>query len=121
MPCISNSFICIFSTRFVTSGMIRRISLGRMMPSETAYMMLGWTVMASLTRARTDNPEQAPGPLQAEYYAQRASAGLILTEGTWVSRNAIGYVNVPGIYSAAQIEGWKQVTEAVHEKGGKIF
>ncbi|MEN0053872.1 MAG: alkene reductase [Mucilaginibacter sp.] len=78
-------------------------------------------VMASLTRSRADNPESAPTDLNVLYYQQRASAGLILTESTWVSKNAIGFINLPGIYSEAQVAGWKKVTEAVHEKGGKIF
>ncbi|MBC7745868.1 MAG: alkene reductase, partial [Flavobacterium sp.] len=59
--------------------------------------------------------------LTAKYYEQRASAGLIITEGTYVSKEAVGFINVPGIYSEDQIEGWKLVTEAVHNKGGKIF
>jgi N-ethylmaleimide reductase len=78
-------------------------------------------VMASLTRGRATNIDLAPTALHALYYAQRASAGLIITEGTWVSPKAIGFINVPGIYSEAQIKGWKLVTDAVHEKGGKIF
>ncbi|GAB2527349.1 alkene reductase [Rufibacter soli] len=78
-------------------------------------------VMAPMTRSRANNPENAATPLIAEYYAQRASAGLIISEGTPVSSQAIGYINVPGIYTPAQIAGWKLVTEAVHAKGGKIF
>jgi N-ethylmaleimide reductase len=78
-------------------------------------------VMSSLTRGRSTNPELAPTELHAKYYAQRASAGLILTESTWVSKNAIGFVNLPGIYSREQVAGWKLVTGAVHEKEGKIF
>ncbi|WDF66942.1 alkene reductase [Sphingobacterium oryzagri] len=78
-------------------------------------------VMASLTRARANNPELIPTPLMAEYYAQRASAGLILAEGTWVNAQSIGFINVPGIYTVEQVEGWKLVTSAVHEKGGLIF
>ncbi|QNA45913.1 alkene reductase [Lacibacter sediminis] len=78
-------------------------------------------VMASMTRGRSDNPELAPTKLHAKYYAQRASAGLILTESVWVSERAIGSINLPGIYSKTQIEGWKGVTDAVHENGGKIF
>jgi N-ethylmaleimide reductase len=77
-------------------------------------------VMASMTRARTENPGLVPIPLQAEYYRQRASAGLILTEGTWPSKAAIGAVNVPGLFNSEQAEGWKRVTEAVHEAGGRI-
>jgi NADH:flavin oxidoreductases, Old Yellow Enzyme family len=57
----------------------------------------------------------------AEYYAQRASAGLILSEGTWVNAKSIGFINVPGIYTREQVEGWKLVTNAVHDKGGVIF
>jgi N-ethylmaleimide reductase len=57
----------------------------------------------------------------AKYYEQRASAGLIITEGSQISKRAVGYVNTPGIYSTAQVEGWKKVTKAVHDKRGKIF
>ncbi|MDT3402355.1 alkene reductase [Mucilaginibacter terrae] len=78
-------------------------------------------VMASMTRARATNEAMAPTPLHAEYYGQRASAGLILTESVWVSQQAVGYLNIPGIYTAGQVEGWKQVTERVHDSGGKIF
>lgn len=78
-------------------------------------------VMASLTRCRVDNAALAPTALQAGYYAQRAGAGLIITEGTWVSKKGTGFINVPGIYSAAQVAGWKLVTDAVHAKAGKIF
>jgi N-ethylmaleimide reductase len=78
-------------------------------------------VMASLTRGRATNAGLVPTPLMAEYYAQRASAGLILSEGTWVNPQSIGFVNVPGLYTPAQLEGWKTVTNAVHAKGGLIF
>lgn len=78
-------------------------------------------VMASLTRARADNPGLVPTPVMAEYYAQRASAGLILSEGTWVNSQSIGFIHVPGIYTQEQIEGWKSVTKAVHDNGGLIF
>ncbi|WP_298741279.1 alkene reductase [uncultured Chitinophaga sp.] len=78
-------------------------------------------VMASLTRGRATNPGLVPTPLMAEYYAQRASAGLILSEGTWVNAKSIGFINVPGIYTREQVEGWKLVTNAVHDKGGVIF
>ncbi|WP_371526718.1 alkene reductase [Streptomyces sp. NBC_01283] len=77
-------------------------------------------VMAPLTRARADNPGLAPTGLHAAYYGQRACAGLIITEGTWVSERAIGFVNVPGIYSEAQVAGWRRVTEVVHALGGRI-
>jgi N-ethylmaleimide reductase len=77
-------------------------------------------VMAPMTRARAQNAELAPTDLHASYYAQRAGAGLIVTEGTWVSADAIGFINVPGIYSEAQTAGWAKVTEAVHETSGRI-
>ena len=78
-------------------------------------------VMAPMTRSRSDNKENVATELTAQYYAQRASAGLIITEGTFVSKKAVGFINVPAIYSAAQTEAWKLVTTAVHAKGGKIF
>jgi N-ethylmaleimide reductase len=78
-------------------------------------------VMAPMTRARVDNSQHIPGQAQAQYYAQRASAGLIVTEGTWPSRDAIGAINVPGIFTHAQAEGWKTTTDAVHAAGGQIF
>ncbi|MFH8489665.1 alkene reductase [Streptomyces longisporoflavus] len=77
-------------------------------------------VMAPLTRARADNPGLVPTELHAAYYGQRASAGLIVTEGTWVSERAIGFVNVPGVYSEAQVAGWRRVTDVVHALGGRI-
>ena len=78
-------------------------------------------VMAPMTRSRSDNPGNTATELTALYYRQRASAGLIISEGTYVSRNAIGYINVPGIYTKEQVEGWKLVTNAVHDREGKIF
>ncbi|WP_334112302.1 alkene reductase [Paucihalobacter sp.] len=79
-------------------------------------------VMAPMTRSRADNDERAPTEaLHGVYYEQRASAGLIITEGSQVSKQAIGYINTPGIHSKAQVEGWKHVTQKVHDKGGKIF
>ncbi len=76
-------------------------------------------VMAPMTRCRALG--NVPNDLMAEYYAQRSTAGLIVTEGTTPSPNGLGYARIPGIYSQAQVEGWKKTTEAVHEKGGKIF
>ncbi len=76
-------------------------------------------VMAPLTRNRA-GPGLVPGPLAAEYYAQRASAGLIIAEATQVSAQAQGYDGTPGCYTGEQVEGWKTVTRAVHAKGGKI-
>lgn len=78
-------------------------------------------IMAPMTRGRATNPELLATDLMATYYKQRASAGLIITEGTWVSEDAIGYINVPGIYSDKQTEAWKHVVDAVHSEGGKIF
>lgn len=78
-------------------------------------------VMAPLTRSRADNDNNAPTKLHAEYYGQRASAGLIISEGTQVSKMAMGYVSTPGIFTEKHIEGWKKTTKAVHDKGGKIF
>ena len=76
-------------------------------------------VMAPMTRSRAIG--NIPNALMAEYYAQRATAGLIVTEGTTPSPNGLGYPRIPGIYSPAQIEGWKLVTSAVHARGAKIF
>src|SRR5579859_6327186 len=85
------------------------------------YELKNRVVMAPMTRDRADNPELVPTDLHAEYYAQRASAGLIVTEGSQISLQGVGYVNTPGIHSAAQVAGWKKVTQAVHERGGRIF
>jgi N-ethylmaleimide reductase len=76
-------------------------------------------VMAPMTRCRAiDN---VPNELMAEYYKQRSGAGLIITEGTSPSPNGLGYARIPGIFSKQQVEGWKMITSAVHEDGGKIF
>ena len=77
-------------------------------------------IMAPMTRSRA-NDEGIQPPYAAEYYAQRGSAGLIITEATNISPMAKGYVRTPGIYTEAQIESWKPVAEAVHARGGKIF
>lgn len=77
--------------------------------------------MAPLTRNRADNDSDIPGDLAIEYYAQRASAGLILTEATQISPMGKGYVGTPGIYTREQANKWRQITDAVHAKGGKIF
>jgi N-ethylmaleimide reductase len=78
-------------------------------------------VMAPMTRSRADNFDHAPTEIHATYYGQRATAGLIITEGSQISPRGVGYINTPGCYSAAQVEGWKKVTAAIHNKGGKIF
>ena len=78
-------------------------------------------VMAPMTRSRAGDATGVPSPLAAEYYGQRADAGLIIAEGTFPSPMGKGYVRTPGIHSAAQIDGWKRVTDAVHARGGLIF
>lgn len=79
-------------------------------------------VMAPMTRSRAVNDEKMPTEdLHVLYYGQRATAGLIITEGSQVSKDAVGYINTAGIHSKAQVEGWKKVTKKVHDKGGKIF
>ncbi|SDX43148.1 alkene reductase [Flavobacterium degerlachei] len=76
-------------------------------------------VMAPMTRCRAI--KNIPNECMIEYYKQRSSAGLIITEGTSPSANGLGYARIPGIFSKKQVEGWKNVTEAVHKNGGKIF
>jgi len=76
-------------------------------------------VMAPLTRSRATG--NAPNELLEKYYAQRAGAGLIITEGTSPSPNGLGYARIPGIFSDAQVQGWKRVNDGVHAAGGKIF
>ncbi|MDD5186295.1 MAG: alkene reductase [Paludibacter sp.] len=76
-------------------------------------------VMAPMTRCRAIG--NVPNDLMAEYYGQRATAGLIITEGTAPSPNGLGYARIPGCFSKEQVEGWKKVTSAVHKKGGHIF
>ncbi len=75
-------------------------------------------VMAPMTRNRA--PDTIPGELHARYYAQRASAGLIVTEATQVTSRGVGYPSTPGIHDSAQVDGWRLVTDAVHRAGGRI-
>jgi len=85
------------------------------------YKLSHRIVMAPLTRMRSD-PGDIPSELMVEYYRQRASnGGLIVSEATPVSIRGYGYAGAPGIYSDAQIPGWRRVTDAVHAKGGRIF
>lgn len=77
-------------------------------------------IMSPLTRCRADEG-RVPNALMAEYYSQRAGAGLIISEATAVSPMGVGYPDTPGIWSEAQVEGWKLITKSVHEKGGNIF
>ncbi|MGI4833094.1 MAG: alkene reductase [Janthinobacterium lividum] len=78
-------------------------------------------VMAPMTRSRAENAAHAPNDLMVQYYEQRDTAGLIISEGTYVNREAAGYINVPGIYTPEQVAGWRKVTNGVHAQGGKIF
>lgn len=78
-------------------------------------------VMPPMTRSRASQPGDVPNELMAEYYAQRASAGLIVSEGTWIAPLGKGYAWTPGIHTPAQLAGWRKVTDAVHAAGGRIF
>jgi N-ethylmaleimide reductase len=77
--------------------------------------------MAPLTRCRATHESNAPNELIAEYYRQRASAGLLISEGSQISQRGQGYIWTPGVYTSEQIAGWRKVTEAVHGAGGRIF
>ncbi len=97
------------------------------MPSLFSSLLLGdlelpnRVVMAPLTRMRSRQPGNVPTALNATYYAQRASAGLIISEATQVSQQGQGYPATPGIHSEEQVKGWQLVTDAVHDAGGRIF
>lgn len=84
------------------------------------YALPNRLVMAPMTRSRAAF-DGTPGELACEYYAQRASVGLIVTEGTQPSDDGQGYLMTPGIYTPEHIAGWRRITSAVHDKGGKIF
>ena len=96
----------------------------RVNPFETVEVGFGTlknrVVMAPMTRSRAYGPDASPTPLMAEYYAQRASAGFIVTEGIQPSRIGQGYPDTPGLHSEAQVRAWREVTGAVHDNGGKI-
>jgi len=77
--------------------------------------------MAPMTRSRTTQPGDVPNQMMATYYRQRANAGLIVTEGAPISAVGRGYSMTPGIYTQAHIDGWKKVTQAIHEEGGKVL
>jgi N-ethylmaleimide reductase len=104
------------SADFIMSGatLFEPLQLG-------ALTLLNRIIMAPLTRMRARMPGNVPWELNAEYYRQRASAGLIITEATPVSPCGHGYFNTPGIHTTAQMQGWRLVTEAVHNAGGRIF
>ena len=78
------------------------------------------TVMSPMTRSRAVDAN-TPNALMAEYYGQRATAGLIIAEGTSPSPNGLGYPRIPGLFNQAQVRGWKLVTDAAHAQGAKIF
>ncbi|MBD2460365.1 alkene reductase [Oscillatoria sp. FACHB-1407] len=94
-------------------NLLSPVKLGR-------YELPNRIVMAPLTRNRASEG-LVPHQLNATYYAQRASAGLIVTEASQVTPYGMGYPNTPGIYSSEQVEGWRLVTDAVHQQGGRIF
>ena len=77
-------------------------------------------VMAPLTRMRAQPDDHVPTTLQAEYYAQRASAGLIITEATAISQEGFGWADTPGLWTEEQVRGWRSVTDDVHAAGGRI-
>ena len=96
----------------MTSSLFRPLQLGPLhLPNRV--------VMAPLTRSRSSQPGNVPNQLMAEYYAQRASAGLIVSEATQISPQGQGYSFTPGIHSEAQVEGWRRVTDSVHAAGGR--
>src|ERR1700751_4830620 len=78
-------------------------------------------IMAPMTRMRASNPGHVPTELHAEYYAQRASAGLIIGEGTETSPDAYGWADSPGLWSTEQVQGWRRVTDVVHQKGSLMY
>ena len=88
--------------------------------NSTALKLTNHIVMSPMTRSRAEEAN-TPNAMMAEYYGQRATAGLIVTEGTSPSPNGLGYPRIPGLFKDAHVEGWKLTTDAVHAKGGKIF
>jgi N-ethylmaleimide reductase len=106
--------------------MLNEISTARPQPLFTPVQMgklqlPNRIIMAPLTRMRAANPGHVPSELHVEYYAQRASAGLIIGECTEISRDAYGWADTPGLWSAEQVRGWRAVTDAVHKKGGLMY
>jgi N-ethylmaleimide reductase len=88
--------------------------------SSPALSLKNRVVMAPMTRNRA-SADHVPTPLMADYYGQRAGAGLIVTEGTSPSPNGLGYARIPGLFNDEQVKAWRPVTEAVHQRGAKIF
>src|SRR3954462_14101435 len=96
-----------------TTHLLTPVRVGR-------YELPNRVVMAPLTRQRAD-AARGPSPLAVDYYAQRASAGLIVTEATHVTPGGAGYYGTPGLHTSEQIDAWRRVTSAVHARGGRIF
>ena len=88
--------------------------------STPALQLRNRIVMAPMTRSRAVE-QNTPNALMAEYYGQRATAGLIVTEGTSPSPNGLGYARIPGLFNQAHVQGWKGVAQAAHAQGGKVF
>ena len=97
-----------------TSSLSTPAKLGR-------HTLRNRVVLPPLTRQRSAQPGNVPTALMAAYYRQRAGAGFMVSEGAQIEPRGQGYAWTPGIYSAAQVDGWRQVTEAVHAEGGVIF
>ena len=96
-------------------------SMPLLQPAKLRHLSLpNRIVMARLTRMRAANPEKVPTTLHAEYYAQRASAGMIVSEGTFVSPASVGWADVQGLWSGLQRAAWRLATDAVREAGGRI-
>jgi N-ethylmaleimide reductase len=99
---------------FVTTSLFDTFSLG-------GLCLANRIVMAPMTRGRANNLGRVPNALMAEYYAQRATAGLIISEAIWISPEAVGHPDSAGIYCVQQADAWKEVTSAVHAAGGLMF
>lgn len=114
------------SESYYNDGRVVEFKNEKMKKIFSNYKLEGHTLknrflMAPMTRSRATQPSDVPNVLMAEYYKQRSTAGIIITEATQVSLQGKGYAKTPGIYTQEQIEGWKLTTKAVHEAGSKIF
>src|SRR6201987_651346 len=110
----------------VRAAPIERVHVMSNQPLFTPYRMGGLDlpnriVMAPLTRMRAQPHDHVPTILQAEYYAQRASSGLIITEATAISPEGFGWADTPGLWTEEHVRGWRRVTDAVHAAGGRII
>jgi len=111
---VRDSNACFLEWWLVSADLFEPVRMGR-------YLLTNRVVMAPLTRSRAHADGRPRAFLMATYYGQRASAGLIISEGTNISPQAKGYAFTPGIHNREQVEGWQVVTEEVHAKGGRIF